>query len=165
MNMATANHEEIEAQARRIVEVGKLLHDYIHKTFTRQVAGSRGRKRLTSLTLPQLDAVRAAGQTGEVTITELSRKLGVSAPSASAMVDRLVERGILCRERSRQDRRKVAVRVSEEVAEDVRRIEEKILSAFIDIIEKLGPEAARKWCEVLAQVERIMEENPDPEST
>jgi DNA-binding MarR family transcriptional regulator len=79
------------------------------------------------------------------------------------MVDRLVERGILCRERSRQDRRKVAVRVSEDVAEDIRRIEEKILSAFIDIIEKLGPDATRKWCEVLVQVERILCDKPDPE--
>lgn len=158
MNMTNTTQEEIEAQARRIVELGKLLHDYVHKNFIQHVVGSRGRKKLVSLTLPQLDAVRAAGRSEEMTITELSRMLGVSAPSASAMVDRLVERGILIRERSRQDRRKVVVRVSEDVAEDIEQIEQTILGEFVDIIEKIGPASARKWCEALEQVKRILDE-------
>ncbi len=156
--MTDAARADVEDQARRIVEVGKLLHDYVHQSFSRHAAGNRGRKKLASLTLPQLDAVRAAGRSDEVTITKLSRTLGVSAPSASAMVDRLVERGILIRERSRQDRRKVVVRVSEDVAEDIQRIEESILGEFIDIIEKIGPEAAGKWCEVLDRVHCILAE-------
>ncbi len=158
MNMTHAAHPEVVDQARHIVAFGRLLHDHVHQTFARHIAGGRSRKKLASLTLPQLDAVKAAQQTDGVTITELSRLLGVSAPSASAMVDRLVERGILFRERSRQDRRKVAVRVCEDVAEDIRHIEETILGEFIDIIEKLGPEASRKWCEVLEQVHHIIRE-------
>lgn len=162
MNIAGTANTEVEDQARRIVEAGKLIHEYVHKTFNHHMTGSRGKKRLADLTMPQLDAVRAARLHGEVTITELSRVLGVSAPSASAMVDRLVERGILRRERSRQDRRKVAVRVSNEVADDIRHIENKILSAFVDLVEKLGPEAAEKWCEVLSQVKEILDENSNP---
>lgn len=165
MNIARTADGEVTDQARRIVEVGKLIHEHVHKTFNQHITGSRGKKRLADLTMPQLEAVKAARQHGGVTITELSRVLGVSAPSASAMVDRLVDRGILRRERSRHDRRKVAVRVSEDVAEDIRHIEEKILGAFVEIIEKLGPETTEKWCEVLVQVKRILDETPPSDAS
>jgi DNA-binding MarR family transcriptional regulator len=93
---------------------------------------------------------------GQITMTELSSQLCVSPPSASAMVDRLVEKGILTREHSTEDRRKVMVRVSPEAMEDIKGVEETILSSFVDLVEKIGPETARKWCEVLERVESVL---------
>jgi len=110
----------------------------------------------------QMHLIRMIRDRAEITITELAEKLGVSPPSASVMVDRLVERGILLREQSREDRRKVLVRISPEAVRTIERIEKAILQSFVDLVEKLGPATARKWCEVLDKVQQALKEDPVP---
>ena len=95
-------------------------------------------------------------------IKELSELLGVAPPSASTMVDRLVEKKILVREMSPEDRRKVIVRVSPEAVADIEKTEEAVLSSFVDLVEKVGPETARKWCEVLERIKFVLEEEAKP---
>ena len=95
---------------------------------------------------------------GEVTIKELAKLLSVAPPSASVMVERMVEKGILARETSRKDRRKVTVSVSHEAIEDIEEIEEAVLRSFVDLVQKVGPETTRKWCEVLERIKSILEE-------
>ena len=148
-------------QARYIMETGKLIHDRVSQVFAGHAAGCRKKKELYELSVPQMHAVKALRSRGEVTITQLAGILKVSPPSASAMVDRLTERGILTRERSREDRRKVVVRIAPEVAEDIANIEGKILNSFIELVDKLGPETTRKWCEVLAHVKTVMTEQKE----
>jgi len=109
--------------------------------------------------MTQLYAVKATRAHGHVTITQLSEILNVSPPSASAMVDRLVEKGMLIRERSSEDRRKVLVRVSPDAVKDIEKVEEKILNIFVELVEKIGPESAAKWCEVLGQIKEILKKN------
>src|ERR1700736_5047408 len=46
--------------------------------------------------------------------TSLARKLAVSAPSVTAVVDGLVQRGAIERTHSKQDRRKVSLELTEE---------------------------------------------------
>jgi DNA-binding MarR family transcriptional regulator len=84
--------------------------------------------------------------------------LGVSPPSASVMVDRLVEKGLLSREPSREDRRKVLVSVSPEALQRIDRMEETILQSFVDLVEKIGPKTAGMWCQVLKKVREVQEE-------
>ena len=74
------------------------------------------------------------------------------------MVDRLEDKGLLHRERSMEDRRKVVVRLSEEAAAQAERMEGAVLAAFLDLVEKVGPETAEKWCEVLERVEQVLSE-------
>ena len=107
--------------------------------------------------MSQFSAVKAARLEGEVTISRLAEILGVSVPSASVMVDRLVEKKILTRERSREDRRKVVVRVSPVVARDMERVEDAIFRSFVEIVRKVGPDVAKKWHEALTKVKTVIE--------
>jgi DNA-binding MarR family transcriptional regulator len=146
-------------QARYIFTTGKMIRDRVNRIQTEQVAGNGNCTAYGELSVPQIHAVMVTRSQGAVTITELSEILGVSPPSASAMVDRLVEKRILTRERSRQDRRKVVVSVSREAIQDIKKIEESILQSFVDLVERIGPETSRKWCEVLAQVKEVLEQD------
>lgn len=65
-----------------------------------------------NLSIAQLYAVREIRGHVMLTMSELADILEASPPSASAMVDRLVEKGILWREHSTEDRRKVVVIIS-----------------------------------------------------
>jgi DNA-binding MarR family transcriptional regulator len=76
------------------------------------------------------------------------------------MVDRLVEKGLLSREPSRKDRRKVLVSVSPEALKKIDTIEETILHSFVDLVEKIGPKTAQMWCQVLKKVRETQEEGP-----
>jgi len=148
--------EEVFEQARMIFRTSKLLRDRAIRAHTAHLGedGSDGQCR--ELSLSQMHMVFAARERGRATISELAEIGGVSAPSASAMVERLVEKGILLREQSQEDRRKVIVRVSPEAGKIIDTAEERILQFFMDLVEKIGPETASKWVEVLEKVREVI---------
>jgi DNA-binding MarR family transcriptional regulator len=65
------------------------------------------------ISLAQLHVVSTLAERGDMTVGSLAEALSISAPSASGIVDRLVERGMLMRVRSEDDRRTVRVSLAE----------------------------------------------------
>jgi DNA-binding MarR family transcriptional regulator len=144
-------------QARYIFSTGKMIRDRIFRAQTVHLAARGKSEAFGDLSVPQFHAIMIVRTHGQITMTELSDRLGVSPPSASSMVDRLVEKGILTREHSVEDRRKVVVRVSPEAMEDIESVEETILRSFAELVEKIGPEITRKWCQVLERVKSVIQ--------
>jgi DNA-binding MarR family transcriptional regulator len=145
-------------RASYIFTTGKKLHDYVFRIYARRLADKGKRPGSDELSINQLHAVMETRKKGPLTITQLADVLGVSAPSASAMVDRLVERGYLTRQIHPRDRRKVQIGVSEQAEQQIVRVENQILNSFVDIVDKIGPEVAQKWCDVLDVVSRTLSE-------
>ncbi len=152
------DEKETLERARRIFKAGQTIHDHIMSIQIRQLSIEGKQGGSDELTMSQLQAVKATRERGQATITELADMLGVSAPSASAMAHRLVGRGLLIRGRDARDRRKVVVRVASDAEETITRVEEKILGSFIDLVEKIGPEYAQQWCDILDRVKEVLEE-------
>jgi DNA-binding MarR family transcriptional regulator len=142
-------------QARFIASTGRKLKKHIF-LIQSELGHGRASCQGEELSMAQLQVLMTLRGCGESTISHLAGKLNVSPPSASCMVDRLVEKGFLLRERSTQDRRKVVVRLSEQATEKADRMEGAVLFAFLDLVEKLGPETTQKWCEVLECVEQVL---------
>jgi MarR family transcriptional regulator, 2-MHQ and catechol-resistance regulon repressor len=61
------------------------------------------------LTMGQLKAMATVTMFGPQPVGELGRRLGISEPAASLLVDKLVELGLASRERDAQDRRRSLV--------------------------------------------------------
>ena len=151
------DENEIKTLARYIFASGKTIHEHVLRIQAGCLAEEGSKSGLGELSMNQIQAVKAVNLEGEATITRLAERLGVSAPSASTMVDRLVEKGILSRQRSLEDRRKVVVRVSSQVAKEIERVESAILNKFEDIVRKMGSESARKWYEAVEKVKEVIE--------
>ena len=149
--------ENVIDQARYILTIGKMIRDRVFRKITGHGGVNGDGCGFGDLSLPQIHAVNVTRERGQVTITELADMLGVSPPSASVMVDRLVEKGVFEREQSREDRRKVVVSVSPKALEQFEVIEKNILQSFIELVEGIGPETAGKWCEVLKRVREVQE--------
>ncbi len=149
----------IEA-ARYICETGRLVHDRIVKIQNNHLATCEG-DGANELSMSQLHAVKTLYESGELTMNELAAQLSVSPPSASAMVDRLVEKGVVCREHSTEDRRKVVVRVSPEAVLMAEGIKSNIMQFFIELVDRIGIETARQWCDVLACVKTALSDEKD----
>jgi DNA-binding MarR family transcriptional regulator len=103
----------------------------------------------------------AVGRFGSPSLKELAHALDVSAPSASTMVDRLVEMRMLTRETSRVDRREVVVTLSAEGRSMAARMEEEILESLGEILQKLGTEYADLWCRVFAEIRTVLADEED----
>ncbi len=144
-------------QARYIFTRGKLIHDRVQRIVAAHLASGKGHQKFRDLSVAQLHVFMQVRHRGEVTIKELAKLLGVAPPSASVMVDRMVEKRILVRETSREDRRKVTVSISPEAMKGIEKTEEAVLRSFVDLVQKVGPETSRKWCEVLGQIKSVLE--------
>jgi len=147
--------EAILEQARSLYETIRLIRTRFFRRHTVSVAAEDGRK-MADLTLPQMNALLVIRGRGRGTIKELAEALEVSAPSASAMVDRLVEEGVVSREQSRADRREVVVQLTPQGREAVEHMEQELLRAIVDLLEKIGPGYAAKWCEVYERIHEVL---------
>lgn len=149
------DNNDIVAQARFIFSTGRMIPEHILKAQNRYLAAN-GAFAGGELSMAQLHAIHVVRQHGPMAMGELAERLGITAPSASVMVDRLVEKGLLCREHCTKDRRRVVVSISSTAVEGIKRAEEGALSVFIELVKKLGPETVQKWCEVLTAIQKVI---------
>jgi len=153
-------HDDARQLARYIMTTGKLIRDQIIPLQHLHVGSGKNKGVLRELSLSQIQTVLTIYKSDKISMTDLSKQMGVSPPSSSAMVGRLVEKGILVREHSQEDRRKVMVWVAPSFKADIQTIEEAILLRFVDLVEKLGHETTLKWCDVLEKVKAALEDKP-----
>jgi DNA-binding MarR family transcriptional regulator len=147
---------EPPAQAALIMATGKLLRDRTLRLQSAPPDGGGGKTPFGALSMAQTLAMMAVKDRGPLSITALADLLAVSAPSASAMVERLVERDVLVREPDPKDRRRVTVRLSAKADAAYDRISNAIHQEFVRLVCRVGPDTARKWCEVMVEVRQAL---------
>jgi DNA-binding MarR family transcriptional regulator len=83
----------------------------LRRILRRVTMHSRQMQRETGLTLPQVLAMRLLGDMagGQASQVELSRALQLSQPTVTGIIDRLERAGLVKRDRSTSDRRKIGV--------------------------------------------------------
>lgn len=144
-------------QAWQIFTNGRKIHDWVFQLENRYMSQAGVGQAFGEFSFAQMRALKFVKTKGQVSITELAELLNVSAPSASTMVERLVEKGVLIRKPDPDDRRRVIVTVSPDVVTISEQIEKDIFGAFVDLVEKVGPEVADDWCRVIARVGEILD--------
>ncbi|MEO8817503.1 MAG: MarR family transcriptional regulator [Paralcaligenes sp.] len=84
------------------------------RRITRSIAlHSRHLAACSHITAPQLVCLRAIIDNGPLTATAISREIHVSPSTVVGILDRLEDKKLICRERSREDRRIVFVSATE----------------------------------------------------
>ncbi len=149
--------ETLLKQAQYLFTTSRLIRSHLSKINADRVKNSRVGTDYQNLTVAQHAAIMIIDERGPSTIKALAEALGISAPSASAMVDKLVSKGVLDREQSRQDRREVRVSISAASAKKIEMFKQLALEAYVDLIRKAGPQTVRKWCEVVEAIQAVVE--------
>ncbi len=147
------SESKVTQQARYIFKIAKMLRNHVFSSLARVESRECTHG---DLSLAQLNLIAAVRGRGEVTLSELAEILAVSPPSVSVMVERLVEKGMLVRERATSDRRKVVIHVSPDANQHIAAMEERMIATFVELVEDVGPETAAKWYEVLQRVEQVL---------
>ena len=97
----------------------------------------------SGLTGPQVTVMACLVGGGPMTLTELSRLLGMSHSTASGIVDRLQARGLVRRTPDAADRRRSRITVTEDVTRYVRELEEGPAGRLAAALERASPEQRR----------------------
>ena len=149
--------DQTTEQARELYRTVRLLRGLLARKYSRNMKGKGAKTVCADLTFPQSNVLLVLKEeNGEMTIKDLASALGVSPPSASSMVDRLVEMGMLIREQSQTDRREVRIRMSQTGEETFAIMEDEILQVIVGLLKELGPEDSQQWCEVYAKIADII---------
>ena len=84
-------------------------HDVAHQMFATLNRGAGPELLSLDLTMGQFKAMATLTMFGSQPVGELGRRLGLSEPAASLLVDKLEERGLATRQRDLQDHRRTLV--------------------------------------------------------
>jgi DNA-binding MarR family transcriptional regulator len=101
------NHiEEVLIALRRVIRATDLHSKYLAKT--------------TGLTAPQILLLQTLRDKGQVTIGELAQEMSLSQATVTTILDRLEKRGLVYRQRSQTDKRKVHAYLTETATETLK---------------------------------------------
>lgn len=119
----------LERSAALLLDLGPRVFDLLREDLRQRLPGG--------VSVPQFRVLALAGRRPGLSLSEISRQLGGSAPGMSRMVETLVRRGLLVRTRVPRDRRRIALTLTpagERVLETVRRRGRKRLSTVLAAI-------------------------------
>ncbi|RLB99190.1 MAG: hypothetical protein DRH76_00540 [Deltaproteobacteria bacterium] len=144
--------------AKDIFTYGTILETYFHDLLHGVLADMTAFHDIHEMSMAQGHMIWVVREQGSMTIKELAEKLNVSPPSASVMVNKLVEKGMLTRRQSQKDRRKVVVELSDYSKDFMEKANQAVLELFAELVEKMGEDYARDWAKVLKRLSVIIEE-------
>ena len=142
-------------QAKYIASSIRLIQDRLFSSHHGKSMSEKEKYLLRGLSIAQFHAIMMIRKRKNVSLKELAGMSQISPPSASAMVHRLVEKGILKRRQCEAGRRKIEICLTEDALGRHERVEKAVFSSFVGLIEKLGPDTTQSWCTVLEQVEAV----------
>jgi DNA-binding MarR family transcriptional regulator len=110
----------------------------------------------SGLTGPQVTVMACLVSGGPMTLTTLSRQLGMSHSTASGIVDRLQARGLVRRTQDPADRRRTRLTVTENVTRYVRELEEGPAGRLAAALGRADPDQRRAIREGLLLLRELL---------
>ncbi|QSH41039.1 MarR family transcriptional regulator [Lentisphaerota bacterium ZTH] len=113
---------------------------------------------LKDLTVAQCSFALKVYDAEPCSLTEIARKANISKPSASVMVNKLVNKDILIREADQECRRKVLISTAPATKKFIRQVDEELLLLLEAIAGKMSSESFEAWFEISRQINEILPE-------
>lgn len=135
-----------------ILTTGKRIRDYMCRAQMEVLSTDPLLASMRELTLPQMATAMITLERGPLSLNQLAHSLGVSAASASTMVDRLIEKGVLTRHHSEEDRRKIVIQIEEETGQKLRVVHSAMRQAMDQLTTVLGPDTTHQWFDVMGKI-------------
>jgi MarR family transcriptional regulator, organic hydroperoxide resistance regulator len=115
------------------------------------------------LTMAQLKGVLVLGQKGETPVGGLARELAVGLPAASAVVDRLVDHGLVLRHEDPADRRRTLLRLSSQGEELLRRLRQGSRELWAEWLHQLSDDDLTALLQAIRPLQKVAQSWDDEE--
>jgi len=110
--------------------------------------------RRADLTGPQLTVVKLLEQIGDLSLSELSEKIRAQNSTVTGIIDRMEREGLVVRERSKEDRRVVYIRLTSKGKKLAEEIPVEPMEIFRSALEALTAAETRELMKILGKVAR-----------
>ena len=110
--------------------------------------------RRADLTGPQLTVVKLLEQIGDLSLSELSERIRAQNSTVTGIIDRMEREGLVTRERSKEDRRVVYIRLSAKGKKLAEEIPVEPMEIFRGALESLSAAEVRDLVKILGKVAR-----------
>lgn len=111
---------------------------------------------LSEYTLPQILLIKVLYHHPGITLTELSKHMSLAKSTVSGIVDRMVEKGLINREKPEENRRIVRLTLTESCLEKKEVINSLLEGYARDVLSKATEEEVGRIIEGLMILERLM---------
>ena len=112
----------------------------------------------SGFTLPQLSVISMLDKHGEQKVSELSLKMGLSDSTVSGILDRLEQKDIINRERTKDDRRVVKISLTGKSKEFCNNFHRKKEEYFTQLLKKLSEQEIEDIIKGLEILNRVIAE-------
>lgn len=140
-----------------ISETSKLMSIAVNRIVEDFCAKSGMKDPLGDLRISQIGAVLNIWRKEPCCLSDLVGALHVSKSTASLMVTRLVEKGIVIRETDPENRRRVVITIEPKVRKYLTEVDEAIVHWLERISGQLGMDRIEQWYEVMVKLNTVLE--------
>ena len=112
-------------------------------------------------TLPQLSVISILEKYGEQKVSELSLKMGLSDSTVSGILDRLEQKNIIKRRRTKDDRRVVKISLTKKSKEFCNDFRQKREEYFTQLLKKLSEQEIKDIIKGLEILNRVLNEEEE----
>ena len=157
--MSERNHRSAERDAAL-----EHLYDMLFQAWPlmrRKLLPSSAQQAEFGMPLSHVQVLVMLDHRGSLSITEISNSFGIAKPNITPLVDRLIEEGLVMRERNSADRRVVNVVICEKGRERLADIYRGLCDNLFDWTRTLSREDLASFNDALETIVRLLSKQPE----
>ena len=157
--MSERNHRSAERDAAL-----EHLYDMLFQAWPlmrRRLLPSSAQQAEFGMPLSHVQVLVMLDHRGSLSITEISQSFGIAKPNITPLVDRLIEDGLVMRERNSADRRVVNVVICEKGRERLADIYRRLCDNLFDWTRTLSREDLASFNDALETIVRLLSKQPE----
>jgi len=143
--MATQDEERMRRDAERLADICTILQRRFMLTVSKEL--QRG-----NVSFPQYFLLGFLALKGELTMTEISKKMGHTTAAATGLVDRLEKLGHVQRCHATNDRRKILVKITQSGERIVEEVHDDMVENLLKMMECLDADEQRTWVKIYEKI-------------
>jgi len=121
--------------------------------------------RRADLTGPQLTVVKLLESIGDLSLSELSEKIRAQNSTVTGIIDRMERENLVTRERSKEDRRVVYIRLTPKGKELAREIPVEPMEIFKGALESLSAQEMRDLVRIMTKLAKRVKQTAARQAT
>ena len=144
--MASPQDEKrMRRDAERLADICTILQRSFMLTVSKEL--QRG-----NISFPQYFLLGFLALKGELTMTEIAKKMGHTTAAATGLVDRLEKLGHVNRSHAASDRRKILVKITQSGEHVVGEVHEDMVTNLLKMMQCLDPDEQHTWVAIYEKI-------------
>lgn len=139
-----------------LVHSDGLLRDYISSVVIDSILKELGDNRFRRINKNHVQSALILKRLAPCSLKKFAVTMRLSTSAASALVDRMVAAGIICREINPDNRREVLLALTPDFDEHTRQVHARLQQWFAGLIEEIGQDAFEKWYEAMQRISDVL---------